>query len=103
MLQQSSCPIGPFLSKGVVLLTFFEKRESKGFFGLIRNEEKVSFERWKIPVIIDEREIPKRSFGSSPHMISTIEVERQHIFDNARNQVQQRILTILEVRSYGLS
>jgi hypothetical protein len=37
--------VGPELSKGVILLTFFEKRESKGFLGLLRNEEKVCFEK----------------------------------------------------------
>lgn len=47
--------MGPFLSKGIILISFFEKREVKGFFGLVSSTENIYFERWRIPVLIDER------------------------------------------------
>jgi hypothetical protein len=97
MLFKSKSTVGPQLSKGVILLTFFEKRENKALFGFIRSEEKVCFEQWKIPVVLDEKEIPRQSFSLSPKYAMSVEYERQNIFNHARNQVQQRILSILEV------
>ena len=37
------------------MISFFEKREIKGFFGLTSTVENIYFERWRIPVLIDER------------------------------------------------
>lgn len=33
--------VGPLLTKAIVLLTFYEKKSNQGFFGLLKNEEKV--------------------------------------------------------------
>ena len=98
MLIKSKSMVGPELSKGVILLTFFEKRESKSFF-IIRNEEKVCFERWKIPILINEQDFAKKPFTSPDQ---TIEIERQNIFDNARLQIQKRILFILETANRSI-
>lgn len=96
LLDKTRTPVGPNLSKSIVLLTFFEKREIKGFFGLLSNQEKVCFERWKIPVVVNEHPIPSKSNHREHMDYDSINFERQHIFDHARNQVQARILTILE-------
>ena len=109
MLHKAKAAVGPNLSKGVILLTFYEKRENKALFGLLRSEEKVCFERWKIPVIIDEREFPRSSQSSMlPNSISDQilrgtesetmnELDRNYTTNRARYEVQQRILSILEV------
>jgi hypothetical protein len=90
-------PIGPHLSKGIIILTFFEKREIKSLFGFISNQEKVCFERWRIHVIVNDRPIPKLVGAQTNADLRAIDMERRHLFDYARTQVQERILTILEV------
>lgn len=73
---------------------------------MFKTDEKVYFERWKIPVLIDERPVPKRSSISREsgegvdRLQQEMDVERKRIRDEARLQVQQRILVILEVWLY---
>lgn len=46
-------PAGPKLNKGRLILTFYERRRTQSFFRLIQNEERVVFEEWVIPFLID--------------------------------------------------
>jgi hypothetical protein len=118
-LQASLTSVGPFLSKGIILLSFFEKREMKGFFGLVSRFENVYFERWRIPVLVNERSIYKdnndgrydnfyenNDMDRNNHMKKNqkdsedrevADSERKYFFDCAIDVVQKRLLTILEV------
>eukprot|EP01041_Mallomonas_annulata_P004450 gene4450-8864_t len=87
--QLSLHRIGPTNSKGLVVLSFYEKRSNRGFFGLMNNEEKVYFERWKIPVVVND-DILHRCGDESDIL------ELQRIYDSGRYQVQQRMMTIIE-------
>ena len=108
MLTKSRVSVGPQLSKGVILLTFFEKRESKALFGFLKSQEKICFERWRLPILINERETPRSSFqgqsntsqgysSSSRYQNPALEYERLNVINNSRNEVQRRILSIIEV------
>jgi hypothetical protein len=118
-LQASLTSVGPFLSKGIILLSFFEKREMKGFFGLVSRFENVYFERWRIPVLVNERSIYKdnnddrydnfyenNDMDRNNHIKKNqkdsedrevADSERKYFFDSAIEVVQKRLLTILEV------
>ena len=94
-LRRSLLPCGPKLTKGIVVLSFFEKRESKTVFGLFSNVDKVYFERWRIPIVVNDSPLPRGMDEAS-------DLNRARIFDTARMQVQQQMLTIFEV-VYGVS
>lgn len=116
-LKASLTSVGPFLSKGIILISFFEKREVKGFFGLVSSTENIYFERWRIPVLIDERPLlpPKYQDSHSSnnigyrnketphggnidyHFKDAAETERKYLVDCALQVVQKRLVTILEV------
>ena len=85
-LRQSLTPVGPYLAKGMIICSFFERRETKGFFGLVSNQENVYFERWLIPVVVDQRSLSTPS-GHNQHMTLGVEHERQCLFDTARDMV----------------
>lgn len=53
-----SCVPGPELSKATLLLSFFERRVSKSFWGFGSTEEKVVWEQWKIPFLINHSALP---------------------------------------------
>lgn len=96
-LRSSLTSVGPHLSKGIVLVSFFERREVKGFFGLVSNQENVYFERWRIPVVVDQR--PLLAFNPQYHPQThgaAADHERRHLFDTARDIVHRRLITILE-------
>lgn len=80
--------VGPTNSKGIVILSFYEKRAQRGFFGLVNNEEKVYFERWKIPVVVNDDNL---EVGDESDVL-----ELQRVYESGRNQIQQRMMTILE-------
>eukprot|EP00602_Paraphysomonas_sp_CaronLab_P012785 CAMPEP_0185042188 /NCGR_PEP_ID=MMETSP1103-20130426/42203_1 /TAXON_ID=36769 /ORGANISM="Paraphysomonas bandaiensis, Strain Caron Lab Isolate" /LENGTH=205 /DNA_ID=CAMNT_0027582213 /DNA_START=693 /DNA_END=1310 /DNA_ORIENTATION=- len=88
-LKTSLIHVGPHLSRGVVTLSFYEKRENKGFFGILSSEEKVHFERWRIPVLVNESPFPR---GMDP----ASEMTRKRLYDSAREQVKERMLVIFE-------
>lgn len=119
-LKASLTSVGPFLSKGIILISFFEKREVKGFFGLVSSTENIYFERWRIPVLIDERQLlsPQyvdqyESYHSGTNRYPSnesdcggrtdyyaqgaAEIERKYLVDFALQVVQKRLVTILEV------
>lgn len=116
-LKASLTSVGPFLSKGIILISFFEKREVKGFFGLVSSTENIYFERWRIPVLIDERPLLPPKYHDSHSSSSTgyrskethhggnidyfakdaAETERKYLVDCALQVVQKRLVTILEV------
>ena len=113
-LKSSLASVGPYLSKGIILISFFEKREIKGFFGLTSTIENIYFERWRIPVLIDERPL----LSSSKNYLQNdnndnynnenndniskegAEAERKYFVDFALKIVQNRLINILEVRIF---
>ena len=118
-LKSSLQSVGPYLSKGIILISFFEKRDIKGFFGLVNSTENIYFERWRIPVLIDERPLlPAISMGNynnynnyndiddrnNNYHHNTLskeaaETEKKYLVDSALQAVQKRVITILEVFS----
>lgn len=92
-LNQLLTPVGPHLSKATIVLSFFEHRETKGFFGLISNHEKVYFERWRIPVIINE--LPLTRMNNDNNNLKE-DNEELYLLNFARDQIQNRILTIIQ-------
>ncbi|EWM26011.1 Autophagy-related protein 1010 family protein [Nannochloropsis gaditana] len=58
-------PAGPNLSRGHLVLTFYERRQTLSFFRLIQNEERVVFEEWIIPFLVD-------SMGSTSTLASSL-------------------------------
>ena len=119
-LKSSLASVGPYLSKGIILISFFEKREIKGFFGLTSTIENIYFERWRIPVLIDERpllsssknylqnynddnDINNNNNNSNNNNNNNIskegaEAERKYFVDFALKIVQNRLINILEVK-----
>ena len=88
--------VGPNLYRSVLILSFYEFRETKGFFGLINNNEKVVFERWKIPILVNENSSVPSNTITNPNLSIT---PSQEIL-LAREQIQLRLLYIIEVASY---
>ena len=74
----------------MIALSFYEKREHKGFFGILSSEEKVFFERWTISVLVNESPLPRGADAAS-------EASRSRAYDSAREQVRDRMLAIFEV------
>ena len=62
---RSLVPIGPELSKGTVSLTFFERRVSKAFLGLVSTEERVVWEVWHLPLLVNSTPRPVNDDGAS--------------------------------------
>ncbi|CAM9760829.1 unnamed protein product [Choristocarpus tenellus] len=50
---QSLSPAGPDLAKGWITISFFMRRVKKSIFGLMLKEEKVVWEQWVIPVLVN--------------------------------------------------
>jgi hypothetical protein len=88
--------VGPSLSRGVLTLSFYDKRETKGFFGILNTEEKVYFERWRIPILVNDTPFPRESDPAS-------EMNRLRLIETAREQIKKLMLTIFEVISLCLS
>jgi hypothetical protein len=95
MINSSLTVIGPHLYKGILIISFFENRSSKGFFGLVNNNEKIVFERWKIPILVNENVIPNNTMNNASLSI----VPAPEIL-LAREQIQLRILYIIDAASY---
>ncbi|CAM9648637.1 unnamed protein product [Discosporangium mesarthrocarpum] len=55
---QSLSPAGPDLAKGWITVSFFMRRVKKSIFGLMLKEEKVVWEQWVIPVLVNTAERP---------------------------------------------
>eukprot|EP00511_Aplanochytrium_stocchinoi_P004102 CAMPEP_0204840606 /NCGR_PEP_ID=MMETSP1346-20131115/38307_1 /ASSEMBLY_ACC=CAM_ASM_000771 /TAXON_ID=215587 /ORGANISM="Aplanochytrium stocchinoi, Strain GSBS06" /LENGTH=237 /DNA_ID=CAMNT_0051978123 /DNA_START=331 /DNA_END=1044 /DNA_ORIENTATION=+ len=45
--------VGPGLGGGQLWVSFYERREKKAFFGIHANKEKLYWERWIIPVVVN--------------------------------------------------
>jgi len=48
-------PIGPDLSRAEIVVSFYERRERTGLMGLVSTEEKVYWEHWFVPVVVNTR------------------------------------------------
>lgn len=95
--------VGPGLSRGVVMLSFYEKRENKGFFGMLTTQEKVYFERWRFPILVNENplEATNGRAGGSPSRGGVKESAssreyRHRVYETAREEIKQRMLCIFE-------
>jgi hypothetical protein len=75
---------------GVIILSFFEKREVNNFFGIMKTQEKVHFERWKIPILVNQDTLPRTVDEAS-------DLSRARVYDSARQQIKQRMFNIFEV------
>jgi len=54
-----------------MILSFFEKRTTQAFFGLVQNEEKVVFEQWVIPILVDINHSPPGHDHASGKIVMT--------------------------------
>jgi len=50
--------VGPSLTRGEIILSFFERRQHSSLFGMVQEEEKVFFEHWRIPLVIAQQPLP---------------------------------------------
>lgn len=82
--------VAPNLSRGVITLSFYEKREVKGFFGILNSEEKVYFERWRISVLVNDTLFPREGDPSA-------ELNRRRLIEDAREQIKKLMFQIFEV------
>lgn len=82
--------VGPNLYRGIIIISFYEYRSSRSFLGLMNNLEKVVFERWKIPILVNENIIPSNNPITNPNM----EILQ------ARENIQSKILQIIEFAGY---
>mmetsp|Transcript_5522 Transcript_5522/g.9080 ORF Transcript_5522/g.9080 Transcript_5522/m.9080 type:complete len:196 (-) Transcript_5522:252-839(-) len=98
--KKSLVQVGPGLSRGVVILSFFEKRENKGFFGMLTTQEKVYFERWRIPILVNENQLEStsdvRGGGGSSQQAASSREYRHRVYETAREEIKQRMLCIFE-------
>jgi len=89
MLNITMTNIGPKLSRGMLTLSYLQRREKSGFFGFTSMSEKVYFERWRLSVVVSH----------SPFLSSRDEageVERERARDSCRNQLQLRMLHLFQ-------
>ena len=54
--------VGPDLSRGQLLLSFYEIQKKKSFLGMI-SEEKIYWEQWVIPVLVNT--VPRSKDGDT--------------------------------------
>lgn len=97
--KKSLVQVGPGLSRGVVVLSFFEKRENKGFFGMLTTQEKVYFERWRFPILVNENPMESSGgggTGSHSHQSASNREYRHRVYETAREEIKQRMLCIFE-------
>jgi autophagy-related protein 101 len=80
-------PIGPELAKGCVTLSFFERRVSKVFLGLVSTEERVVWEVWNIPLLVNSTPRPVNDDSASI-------IERQRIQSNTEDTLRQCMVRI---------
>ena len=66
------------MTVGRMILSFFEKRTTQAFFGLVQNEEKVVFEQWVIPILVDINPSPPGHDHASGREV--------HVFDGGYYQ-----------------
>jgi hypothetical protein len=50
--------VGPLLTRGEMLLSFFERRQHTSLFGMVTEEERVFFEHWRIPLVVAQNPLP---------------------------------------------
>ncbi|CAM9420720.1 unnamed protein product, partial [Phaeothamnion confervicola] len=58
LLHDSLMDAGPDLAKGCITLSFFERRRGTAWLGLVPTEEKVVWEQWVIPVLVNKVPAP---------------------------------------------
>jgi hypothetical protein len=73
-------PAGPELLKGAVVLSFFNRRQNKALFGLVKNEEKCVWEQWMVPILIATTPLPTGDDETSV-------LERQRADETALNKL----------------
>jgi len=48
-------PVGPDLTRVDIIVAFFERREKTGLLGLVSSEERVYWEQWIVPLVVNTR------------------------------------------------
>jgi hypothetical protein len=91
LLTNHLAPVGPNLKKSTLLLEFYDQRETQKLF-IFTTTEKVAFERWHIPVRVDETTLNKTD-------IERQNIEKAHFMQFAREQIERTILSIIEQSS----
>lgn len=84
--------IGPELLSGCLTLSFFERRESKQLFGLVKHEEKVIWEQWILHVVVNNTPRPVDDDSAS-------KMERQRLQDTAEAMLKSVFLKIFQFAS----
>lgn len=87
-LRESLEEVGPSLYRGTIVLSFYLLKENKAFLGLYSESKKHVFERWRIPVLVNQAPITLRRDDAS-------ELERKRIFDSSRQEVMSRMMKII--------
>lgn len=83
-LKRSLVEVGPNLRRGNINLSFYVEKENKGIFGFGSEKVKAVFERWRVPVLVNEIRTDNAS-----------ELERTHILDSSREAVASRMMKII--------
>lgn len=81
-------PAGPDLAKGGIAASFFMRRVKKSF-GLFLKEEKVVWEQWVIPVLVNKSPRPTEDDETSV-------LARSRMQETAEQLLQARMLNILD-------
>lgn len=79
-------------AQGCLTLSFFERRESKQLFGLVKHEEKVIWEQWILHVVVNNTPRPVDDDTAS-------RMERQRIQDTAEAMLKSVFLKIFQYAS----
>ena len=83
--------ISPTTKKGTFVISFFERRPIRKFL-IINDEERVHFERWKFPMIIND-DIP---MGNDEYQFEG----RRRAYDAQREEIEKRMFRIVEVSKF---
>ena len=85
----SLSPVGPELARGRLVLSFYERRTRKTFLGM-STKEKVYWEQWSIPVLVN---CTPRATGDN----AGAALERERTIETAREAVTSTIFHIVEL------
>mmetsp|Transcript_2252 Transcript_2252/g.4155 ORF Transcript_2252/g.4155 Transcript_2252/m.4155 type:complete len:166 (-) Transcript_2252:120-617(-) len=89
LTQRTTCV---YCFQGCLTLSFFERRESKQLFGLVKHEEKVIWEQWILHVVVNNTPTPVNDDTAS-------RMERQRIQDMAEVMLKSVFLKIFQYAS----
>jgi hypothetical protein len=83
-------PVGPDLSRGEVTLRLYSKRSSAGFLGMAGTVEKVFWESWTIPILMNSQ---PRAAGDAPD----VALQRQRLQFSLEETVRATLLQVCQL------